>query len=75
MQAIRAYSDRDNTLGALADHVISEEHQAEEEPSMRAEKMESMIWTTLLDDITGVSEFVKDIVSTLVTSAGQNEVS
>lgn len=41
MEATRAPSCQEGIVGALADHVVSEEHPAEKERTMRADRTET----------------------------------
>lgn len=67
MEARQAPSERKNSFGALADNVVSEEHQSEKECSMCAERTGSVRQETLINPIAGIPGLIEDTLAVLVT--------
>lgn len=72
MEAIRGFSEREDTLRAPAAHVVSEEHPAYEEHPMRAEWTTIVVQATLRDAITGIPGLSEDDVTAFVILEVQN---
>lgn len=75
MEVTQAVSDREDALGALADHVVSEEHRAEKECQMHTEETENVSQGILREAIAGISGLVEDKVTMLITQEGHNKIS
>lgn len=58
-KAIRATTDREDILGALADYIVSEEHPAKEESPMHAERTDKVSQGILRDATVGISAWPK----------------
>lgn len=70
MGSMQVNSTRADTLDALADHVISEEHATEEERPMRAERAVSASQVTVRNSIAGITGLIEDLVNILLTIGG-----
>lgn len=67
-----ASSKQEDILGALAYHVVSEEHPAKEERRTRAERIEAVRQAALRDAIAGATGLIEDAVPALATIEGHN---
>lgn len=67
MEVIRAQSERENIVGALADHILYEEHLAEEYLLTSAERTVIVSQATLKVCFASVSQLIKNVVNSLVT--------
>lgn len=74
MEAIRALSNREDTLGTLADHIVSEKEPTEKEHPVRAEKTVTMRQETLMDAFVGFSDLTKDYGSAVITLKDHNRI-
>lgn len=74
VETIRACSKREDTLGAIADHLVCAEHPPEEEKPMRAEKTIAMSQETLTDAIAGICRLPEDSLTALNTTKCHNGV-
>lgn len=67
MEAIEAFSDLENTLGGLADRVVSEEHQAKDELQISSGRTVHLSSATLRAAIAGILGFIEDPMTAFVT--------
>lgn len=67
-------SVRWDTLGALADHIVSEQQLTEKECTMRAETAVIDYQATLRDTNPGISLLIEDALTALVTPEGHKGV-
>lgn len=72
IETIQASSERKDTFGALADHAVLEEHSAEEERPMHAERTITMSHAELKDAITSSVGLIKVAVTAFVTCQSHN---
>lgn len=68
MEAMRASSERENILGAVSDHVVSDEHLADEKRAMCVASAVRASLAALRDAIVGILGLNEDAVNALVTS-------
>lgn len=66
-ESIRALSEREDTVGALADHLVYEELPAKEERPIRAERAVLVSQSPLKDVIAGILELTEYAVTALIT--------
>lgn len=74
MEAFRAFSERENALGTLANHVVSDELQSEKENPMRGERTVNVIHRTLRGPIADTPGLIGEAVIALVTPEAHNGV-
>lgn len=73
-EVIRASSERENALGALADHVVSTEHPADVEHPIQVERPVFVNQATSSDAIAGISGLIEYAVSAMITPVGLRDV-
>lgn len=73
LEAMLAYSQREDTLGDLADHIVSEKYAAKEERPMCAERAILVRQAALRYAIAGILGLIEDTVTALVTLEGHEE--
>lgn len=71
---MRPSSEQEDNPGAFVDHVLCEEHTAEEEQPIRAERVVLVRQTTLRDAIVGILGLMEDAVTAFVSTESQNGV-
>lgn len=71
---MRASYKGEDTLGASADHLVSEEHPAEDERPIRVERVVPIAQAALRDAISGIPWLIEDAETALVTAEGHNGV-
>lgn len=74
-EVIRALSEQKNTFGALADHLISEEHSTKKELPLHTEMRVNVSQATLRNAIAAITDMIKDLVTALITSEDYNRIS
>lgn len=73
-EAIQAFCKREDTLSVLADPVLFKEHRAEEEDQIRAKRIASVSQAMMRPNIAGISGFMEDALTALVTPNGHKGV-
>lgn len=74
MRAKGAASERENTLGTLADHVVFKEHLAKEKQLMCAVWQVTVSQAALRDIIVCITRMIEDAMTTFVTHREHNGV-
>lgn len=75
MEGAHALSDREHIIGACTDHVVSEEHPAEDESAMHAWRRENMSQARVCDSIADIVPLVEGSKIASVPQEGCNRIS
>lgn len=74
MEGLRASAKREDTLRALAAHVVSKEHPVKEERPMWAKSTVAVSQSTLSESMASIPGLIGDVVTALIRTEGQYRV-